>query len=232
VASWWSETGKTETALAFLETGAELVSDKWTILSPARGIATFPIGVGVRSWTLSYLPRLRSALPGHARRRMLAAWPAGVVRRTLPARAPGGSAPALAADALARVVGLAERMALRPSEVSAAYGHDEPRRQAALGTVVFLTTTPGDRIIAEPAEPAWMTHRLVAAAAFERRRLFELYDRWRYVDPTAPADLRGETMRREAELLEPALAEATLFRVAAPFPVDPRRVADAIAGVR
>src|SRR4051794_33295378 len=40
----WSETGKTETALALMESGASFLSDKWTVLGEG-GLSAFPIGV-------------------------------------------------------------------------------------------------------------------------------------------------------------------------------------------
>src|SRR4051794_41889313 len=68
----WSESGKTETALALMEAGATFLSDKWTVVGP-EGASAFPIGVGVRRWVLPYLPTLRRALPPAARARMAVA---------------------------------------------------------------------------------------------------------------------------------------------------------------
>ena len=66
----WSESGKTETALALMEDGARFLSDKWTVLAPDGTARVFPIGVGVRGWTLAHLPRLDAALGKAARRRL------------------------------------------------------------------------------------------------------------------------------------------------------------------
>ena len=68
----WSESGKTETALALLERGATFVSDKWTVVGEDGTAAAFPITVAVRGGTLAHLPRLRAGLgraPGRGWRR-------------------------------------------------------------------------------------------------------------------------------------------------------------------
>ncbi len=48
----WSESGKTETALALMELGGRFVSDKWTVVDADARAGTFPITVGVRRCTL------------------------------------------------------------------------------------------------------------------------------------------------------------------------------------
>src|SRR5213078_1415247 len=48
----WSESGKTETALALMEMGARFLSDKWTVLADDLTASVFPIGVGIRGWVL------------------------------------------------------------------------------------------------------------------------------------------------------------------------------------
>ncbi len=77
VVAGWSESGKTETALAFLEQGAQFVSDKWTILSHDGEAASFPISVGIRRWVLPHLPRLSRGLPRAARFQLAIAAVAG-----------------------------------------------------------------------------------------------------------------------------------------------------------
>src|SRR5919201_20485 len=77
----WSESGKTETALALVERGASFVSDKWTVVGDDGTAAAFPITVGVRGWTLAHLPRLRAALGGAPRARLRAAGAARALLR-------------------------------------------------------------------------------------------------------------------------------------------------------
>jgi hypothetical protein len=71
--SGWSESGKTEVALALVEAGASFLSDKWTVAGEDGQISAFPVGVGVRGWVLESLPRLKAGLPRRARAQLLAA---------------------------------------------------------------------------------------------------------------------------------------------------------------
>ncbi|HWT22825.1 MAG TPA: hypothetical protein VN213_04905, partial [Solirubrobacteraceae bacterium] len=73
VVAGWSESGKTEAALALIEDGARFLSDKWTVVGRDAEASAFPIGVGVRRWVLPYLPRLAAALHGRARAQVRAA---------------------------------------------------------------------------------------------------------------------------------------------------------------
>ena len=217
----WSETGKTETALALMESGGRFLSDKWTIVGTDGEASAFPIGVGIRRWVLPYLPTVAAGLPPRARARLGLAGVAGALARPLRGRA---------ATAATRAVALADRAALNPSELRAAFDqHDDPARRLHLGATVVLTTVPGPDIACEPADPAWAAARLARSAAYERRELFALLERRRYALPAAPAESLDDVVRREAALLERALARAPVLQVRAPFPVDPRRVADAVS---
>jgi hypothetical protein len=229
VIAGWSESGKTETALAFVESGARFVSDKWTILRPGLTIGAFPIGVGIRRWVLGYLPRLRAELPHRARLQLAAAGLASGLSKPLRALPAPGRVGGLAVDALDRLVALGDRAALRPSEVRAAYGHDATGGwEAPLRAVALLTTSSDARVHAGPADPGWAAQRLAWSAAFERRAYFELEGRLRFAFPGRSIVPLAAAVERERELLEDALAEVPVVDVRAPFPVDPRRVADAI----
>jgi hypothetical protein len=222
----WSESGKTETALALMETGGRFLSDKWTILGTDGEASAFPIDVGVRRWVLPYLPRLRAGLPRAARARLGLAGVAAALSRPVRDRPRPGHAGSLAG----RAVALADRAALTPSQVHAVYGGgDDPARRVPLGATAILTTAPGAEVTCEPADPAWAATRLARSAAYERRELFELFDRRRYAFPDAAGSAREEAVERETRLLEQALAAGPTFELRAPFPVDPRKAATALA---
>jgi len=214
----WSESGKTETALALLEQGATFLSDKWTVVGEDTTAAAFPITVGVRGATLAHLPRLRAGLGRAPRARLAAAGAARAVGRIFPH------------DAVDRALMAADRVALAPSAVRAAYGggDDEPWR-VPLGAVAVLTTVPGPVATALPADPAWAAERLVQAAAFERRGLFELHDRACWALPDRERGVRERLLAREQRLLAAILARVPVIEVRAPFPTDPGPVADALA---
>jgi hypothetical protein len=213
----WSESGKTETALALVERGAGFVSDKWTVVGEDRTAATFPITVGVRGWTLAHLPRLRAALGRGPRARLAAAGAARATGRLL------------RNDALDRAVMAADRVALAPSAVRAAYGGDHGPWRLPLGALAVLTTVPGPGVQARPADPAWAAERLARAADFERRGLFDLHDRACWALPGRDRSVRERLLAREADILAAVLADVPIIEVRAPFPTDPGPVADALA---
>jgi hypothetical protein len=219
----WSETGKTETALALMESGARFISDKWTILGIDGAASTFPIGVGVRRWVLPYLPTLAAALPAPARRRMRVAALAAVAAR--PAQRGSRRAAAVAGRALA----MADRAGLTPSEVRRAYGQDDdPARRVPLGATAVLTTVPGPGVSCAPADHEWAAARLARSAAYERRELFALFERRRYALPDAGGTALETAVAAEARLLQDGLRHERTLDVRAPFPTDPRAVAAAI----
>jgi hypothetical protein len=225
----WSETGKTETVLALAELGARFISDKWTMIDSNASIHAFPVSVGIRDWVVDYLPRLRAHLRVSQRTRLRASRTA---RRALPVVTRAGANPLVGAveSQLDRVLTLTSRVSLRQTEVSAVYGSsDGPPATPPLVTLAVLTTVPGDEVSICPAEVGWTAERLVQSAAYERRSLYELDARARYASAQpGPSPLLG-VAGREADLLRNLLAGVRLLEVKAPFPTDPRKVADALA---
>jgi hypothetical protein len=230
VVAGWSETGKTETALALMERGATFLSDKWTVVSPDGTIALFPISVGVRRWVLRYLPQLRSSLPAAARGQFVLAGLISTAARPLrriPAR---GRVAGLAQTALERATMMVDRAALSPAQVRQAYGQDpEGDWSAPLRIVAHLTTVSEARVEVNPADAGWAARRLARSAAFERRAAFELYERRRYAFPDSESASVEEVVGREETVLERAFGDALVLDVRAPFPTDPRPVAEAIS---
>jgi hypothetical protein len=137
----------------------------------------------------------------------------------------------LTATTAQRAVALADRAALRPSELIAAYRQGagwQPR--ASLRLLVLLTTVPPKAPTARERDPAWAAPRLARTAAFERRGLFELHERARYADPARRGLEAATAIEGEERFLREALATVKVLQVEAPFPTDPRRVAEAIVG--
>lgn len=225
----WSETGKTETALALAESGARFISDKWTIIDSNASIHAFPVSVGIRDWVVDYLPRLRTHLRVSQRTRLRASRAA---RRALPALTRAGANPLIGAveSQLDRVFTLTSRVSLRQTEVAAVYGSPQDSTATPpLVTLAMLTTVTGDEVTIRPAEVGWTAERLAQSAAYERRSLYELDARVRYSGAQpGPSPLLG-VAGLEADLLRNLLAGVRLLEVKAPFPTDPRKVADALA---
>ena len=225
----WSETGKTETALALAELGARFISDKWTVIDSDARIHAFPVSVGIRDWVLDYVPRLRARLRTSQRARLRVSRTA---RRALPLLTRAGASPLAGAaeSQLERVLTLTGRLSLRQTEVAAIYGSaQDPTATPPLVTLAMLTTVPGEEVTVREAEVGWTAQRLAQSAAYERRSLYELDARVRYAfAQPGPSPLLG-VAGREAELLRNSLAGVRLLEVEAPFPTDPRKVADALA---
>ncbi|MEO5577372.1 MAG: hypothetical protein ABIR67_11125 [Gaiellaceae bacterium] len=225
----WSESGKTETALAFLEDGARFLSDKWTIVTSDGVAGAFPISVGIRRWVLPYTPRLRRSLPIAARVQLTGAGVVAGLARPVRGRRPAGRLGGVVVGAIDQAVALAERAALSPSQLRSSYGRaTDDGWTAPLGVVALLTTIPcGEPVVVGEGSAEWAARRLARAAAFERRGLFDLYERARYPFPDG-SSRRTETERADERFLVDVLSATTILDVRAPFPTDPRTVAKAI----
>jgi hypothetical protein len=114
--------------------------------------------------------------------------------------------------------------------VGAIYGsaHD-PRRTPPLKTLAMLTTVSTHEVTIRPAEPDWAAVRLARTGAYERRTLYELDARKRYADARLGPSRLDDVCDRETERLRNLLEGVQVLEVMAPFPTDPRRVADALA---
>ena len=221
----WSESGKTESALALIERGGRFLTDKWTLLGAGPTAAAFPISVGIRRWVLGYLPRLRGDMPRRARLRLAAARTAGVASLPLRSLRRVGMR-GMIADGAERAVALAERAALTPSEVAHAYGHEPILHALPVGLVIVLRTVRGHDVTVREADAATIAGRLAASAVTEREGYFALRQRAAYAtgslnDPAAVSAI-------ESERLHDVLRATTLVEVSTPFPTDPRRIVTAV----
>ena len=232
VVAGWSESGKTETALGLMEAGASFLSDKWTPLGPDGIASPFPITVGIRRWVLEYLPTLRAAVTRSARTQFVAARVASVVLRPTAHRAAPTRAAAMLSDSARKVAALGDRAAFEVAELREAYGQvDDPTRTAPTRLVVLLENTPRDQVVAVPADPILAASRLARSAAYERRAYFSLLQRAGYLLPDRPATVVERAIALDEALLREAFTRVELVTVRAPFPTDPRRVADEILRV-
>jgi hypothetical protein len=226
----WSETGKTEIALALVEQGAAFLSDKWTLLDSGGAASVFPIGVGVRRWVLPYLPRLARSLPPAAQRRFRAAALATMASRAARLASSRAGATGRAGELLKQALDQTSRAALTPSELRAAYGQqDDPTRRLPLGLLVLLTTAPTREVSVRRVSAEWAAARLARAAAYERRDFFALLQRRAYAEPLVESDPVAEAIAAERRLLEPVLASVPAIEVRTAFPSDPRAAAAAVS---
>lgn len=219
----WSESGKTETALALVERGGAFLSDKWTILLPGARAAAFPIGVGIRRWVLRYLPRLRSNLPRGARTQLRIAAIAATTTAPIRRRAWPGPL-GMAADLTRRAVELGDRAGLSPSELRDAYRDTgDPNRTPPISLVAVLRTNQSAEVSVTDGDPAQLSARLAVSAATEREPFIALRRRAAYAEavPLALDDL----FARDAAAIQAVLGRVSVVDVTSPFPTDPREVA-------
>jgi hypothetical protein len=229
VVAGWSESGKTETALALVEEGASFLSDKWTLVFGDGSLACFPVPIGVRRWLLRYAPTLRQRLPRAARLQFAAAAAGETAAHLTAWFARRGGIVAATHAAVADLATLAQRASLSPSQLSGAYGQPPPTERSPLAALVLLTTTADGRALAEPRDAAWAARRLARSASYERRDYLTLADRARYVrDGDDGADITRLIEDREERHFASVLASARVIEVRTPFPTDPRRIVDAI----
>ena len=235
----WSETGKTETALALGEVGARFVSDKWTCLGSDGTLSPFPISVGIRRWVVPYLPTLQSRLPRAARVQL---WVAGMIdalARPVRRASGRGVVPRRAAAVVDTVTALADRAALRQSTLQDVYGGDGRTDEVPrLGLLVLLSTGSAESVSVHEVDARFAARRLARSASYERRSFFDLQERARYSlmdgdgdgdgDGAGDADARRRTEAIEEAFLLETLAPVTIVEVRTPFPVDPRRVTSAL----
>ncbi|HEX9044027.1 MAG TPA: hypothetical protein VF802_03285, partial [Candidatus Limnocylindrales bacterium] len=274
----WSESGKTEVALALAAGGAPLLSDKWTVLAPGDGtvastdvgVLPFPSPLSVRRWVIDALPELRGALPAVARVQFAGAAAVSPVAAALrvrehPARGP---VEALLLGALEGALDLGERASVPVSRLRRlGLAADAPTRERRLRAVVLLQAKPTDAgtatdgrgsgpLRSAPLRSAplrsvdrrWAARRLARSAEAERRTWIDLLGRMAYAAEQRPVDdasggasggASGDPGR--TELWQPAAVRAAdeerlasmltgipIVEIAAPFPGDPRRLADAI----
>jgi hypothetical protein len=226
----WSESGKTEVALALVEQGADFLTDKWAVAAADGHISAFPVNVGIRGWVLPALPRLRAALPSSARSQLAAARLADVATRRARRVSGRGRVVAFASHAVTRAVELGDRAGLSPSALQAAYGYrGDPARAVPLGTVVVLVTGSTDAVHVDDVDAAWAASRLARTGAYERRGFFDLQERGAYAGLEGRSGARDASIAREESLLGAVLGKASrVVRITCPFPGDPRRVVDAL----
>jgi hypothetical protein len=97
-----------------------------------------------------------------------------------------------------------------------------------LDTFVVLTHVPGEQVRVERREPGWAAQKMARSAAYERRGFFNLFERASYASPRLSALPTARVLEMEESRLEDMLGSVQTLQVRAPFPVDPRKVADAI----
>jgi hypothetical protein len=229
VVAGWSESGKTETALGLMERGASFLSDKWTLLGSDGLASAFPISIGIRRWVLRYLPTLRSSLTRGARLQFTAAGLASLVLEPVAGRSAPSRTAGFVADGAGRAMAIGDRAAFEVVELRTAYGQtDDPGRTVPVRLLVALRTVQGEDVRVQSAEPREIAARLARSAAYERRHYFELLQRAGYALPNRIAAPQDRAIAADEALLRTLFGRVRVVAVDAPFPTDPRRVADAI----
>jgi hypothetical protein len=238
--SGWSESGKTEVALALTEAGATFVGDKWTIVAPAprsdgaadqigtTEVWPFPVRVGIRDWVLPFLPRLSDGIGGRRLARVRAGGTAGSAARRVASSVAGRPALDAVLGPLGELAGLAGTIRLPISEIQRIHGQaHEGAGGTPLGAVIVLTTTAaGEPATARELPAAEAARRLARSAAYERRGYHLIGERTGF---HGPSPIPGfDIVERETEAIRAAIENVPVLEVRAPFPSDPNDAARAI----
>jgi hypothetical protein len=101
-----------------------------------------------------------------------------------------------------------------------------------VSVVAALRTIPFGEVRVQPADPAELAARLARSAAYERRSYFELLQRAGYALPGRPALAQDRAIAADETILRTVFERVRVLAVDAPFPTDPRVVADAILAAR
>ncbi len=229
----WSESGKTEVALALAETGATFLSDKWSIVRADGMVVPFPSSVGVRRWVLPYLPTLRTRLPAAARVQLAGARVAEALAAPLRDRSSSGTVVRQVAEMATEAADLAARVSMPAGGIRRIYrATGDPCAPMPLSTVVLLTTIRGaSRVFTAPIDAETVAWRLATAAAFERRMYFSVDQRIAYAARGHARSSMDDAIELEQSLLVRALASVRLLEARIEFPADPRHLAQAIRKV-
>lgn len=234
----WSESGKTEVALALVERGATFIGDKWTVLAAGRPvgesgdptaatIAPFPGSVGIRDWVLPWLPRLRAGLGGGRGARLTAGRMADSISRRVTRTAARNRISDALIGPIGEVASLASTIRISPDEIRRIHGQEPDPRIRPLGALIVLSTIEaGHGVTVAPLEPRQTAHRLAVSAAYERRAYHLLGERAAFHgEPPIPG---FGIVSVEAEVLAGAIGPVPVLEVNAPFPTDPGIAAEAI----
>jgi hypothetical protein len=214
----WEKGGKTEMLLAFMASGAAYVANEWTIVR-ADGGELLGLGgvVHIWDWHLRSLPRYSSGVSRSDRQRLLMLrWYRRAYNAVADGRAPRGAiTSALHQLSLDGGVSLLGQVRVSPEDL---FG-DAVRHDAVALDRVFLATVGGDDVAMLPADPGLIARRMVASQAYERRKLFDAYQSFRFAFPDRSSDLLEGAHELEARLLSEAFSGKPSHEIVHPYPV-------------
>lgn len=218
----WSESGKTETALALAARGGILTGDKWSLLGNDGRLVAAPGPIHIRDWVAEYLPELAPVITAPARGRASLAGLSERSLRTIARRFPGQAG--IAADRIADVAELGTRTRAQVAAVNRTLGRGDVAFVKPTHLVLLRTTDGPMECRSIPG--AQVVEAIAASSAFERRGERDLEARAAYL---------GLPVERPAPDIEHAVLARLLgslraIEIRAPFPTDPRLVADQVLG--
>ena len=222
----WSKGGKTETLLSFMRRGARYVADEWCYLGPNDdSVVGVPEPIRLWHWQLAQLPEYRARLSRGARVRLGALAVGPRLYAALPV--------AWRRSKLGQLCGRVNHVLERQLNVQVAardlFGEASLSDRVKISHVLFVVSSEQPVITIAEADPREITARMLQSSCYERSRFLEMYRMFRFAFPERFSSLVETAERREAQLLERALAGTRAYRVEHPYPFDIADVAARIA---
>ena len=207
LATGWSESGTTETLLAFMAHGARYVADERLYLAPGgRSMFGLPEPIRLRSWHLASLPELRRRIPWAERARL-----------SVLELAESRMAPAARSLLQARLFIDLPPGLLFPGSLAAR--DPGPNGRLRPERVLFLVGHQRPEIVVEPIDPGDVAARMCFSLAEEEERLASCYRKFRFAFPGSQSELLERAPSLRSELLHAALRGRPAFEVRHPHPV-------------
>ena len=230
VVTGWQKGGKTEMLLAFLNAGADYLSDEWSIISPdGELVYGLPSILQVWSWHLRHLPRYWARLTSGERSRLRLLRLYQRAYGLLPGERRATGFP----------LDLMHRLSLEGGIASVGQVRALPDRLAAGQIsysptpvdVVFLATVADGPTRVRTIDGAEVADRMAASLHWERRGLLSAYEQFRFAFPDRRSAWLEGARERELELLRRAFAGKRCVEVSHPYPVPLGELYEAAAPV-
>jgi hypothetical protein len=209
----WSEGGKTETLLTFMQHGATYVGDEWVYLTgDGKRMYGIPEPIRVWDWHLEQLPDFQTRVSKSERARMGAVKLAQGATNTLKERV-------ISEKLASRTNALLKRQLCIDVHPQKLFDEKSFGLAGNLDSVFFVMSHESPDVVVEPIDPQEVANRMVFSLQYELQTFMSYYLTFRFAFPelSNPVIAASETMQRD--LLSRILAGKDAYAVYHPYPV-------------